>query len=35
MSDEAAAEEAQAQVEEGHAESAADPVITEEPAGEA
>ena len=35
VSDEAAAEEAQAQVEEGHAESAAEPVITEEPAGEA
>jgi hypothetical protein len=34
-SDEAAAEQARAQVPEGHAEQAAEPVITEEPAGEA
>jgi hypothetical protein len=34
-SDEAAAEQARAQVPEDHAEQAAEPVITEEPAGEA
>ena len=34
-SDEAAAEQARAQVPEGHAEQATEPVITEEPAGEA
>lgn len=34
-SDEAAAEQARAQVPEGHAEQAAEPIITEEPSGEA